>query len=114
MALAFPLTLAALSAGADVAARSSPVIVTVDAATPVRVQIALSPHEVLPCDSSDNAIVFDGMVDPRAGLALNIDAGPLCIRHTYDNFPDGDWGTSQLWIRRYDATLRIGLRARAP
>ena len=105
---------AVLSLASDAGAGSALVVVSVDAAVPIRVQIALSPQGALPCDSSDNTMVFDGMVEPRAGIALKVDAGTLCVRHTYDDFPESNWGRSELWIRRFDAPLRIRLQARAP
>jgi hypothetical protein len=98
----------------DAGARAAPVIVTVNATAPIHVQIALSPHHVTPCDASENTMVFDEMVDPRAGIALSVEAGPLCVRHTYDDFPETNWGKPQLWIRRYDSPLRIALQAHAP
>ncbi|MGO8993743.1 MAG: hypothetical protein ACLQVI_10480 [Polyangiaceae bacterium] len=115
LVFALPGLLLALLSESDASARPAPVIVTVDAAVPVRVQIALAPQGTIPCDSSDNAMVFDGTIDPDRGLALQIEEGPLCVRHAYDNFPDGgDWSSSQLWIRRYASPLRIRLQARAP
>jgi hypothetical protein len=111
--VAWALGLAVLPAGGDAAARPAPVIVAVDAGTPIRVQIALAPEHALPCDASENTMVFDGMVDPRVGLVLSVEMGPLCVQHTFDDFPDTHWGKPELWIKRYDSPLRITLRARA-
>jgi hypothetical protein len=112
-AVASATGLAALLVDVDVGARSAPVIVTVVAEVPVRVQIALAPEHALPCDASENTMVFDGMVDPRVGLALSVEMGPLCVQHTFDDFPESHWGKPQLWIKRYDSPLRIALRAHA-
>jgi len=101
----------ALAAIPSANARPAPLFVTVDARVPVRVQIALAPSHALPCDSSDNTMVFDGMVTPGVGLALNVEEGPLCVRHANDDFPESTAGESQLWIRR---PARIALHAHAP
>jgi hypothetical protein len=105
------IALATLLAVPSASARLAPLFVTVDARVPVRVQIALAPSHALPCDSSDNTMVFDGMVAPGVGLALNVEDGPLCVRHANDDFPESDEGESQLWIRR---PARIALHAHAP
>ena len=62
------IALATLLAVPSASARLAPLFVTVDARVPVRVQIALAPSHALPCDSSDNTMVFDGMVAPGVGL----------------------------------------------
>jgi hypothetical protein len=105
------IALATLLAIPSANARPAPLFVTVDARVPVRVQIALAPSHALPCDSSDNTMVFDGMVTPGVGLALNVEEGPLCVRHANDDFPESTAGESQLWIRR---PARIALHAHAP
>jgi hypothetical protein len=105
------IALATLLAIPSANARPAPLFVTVDARVPVRVQIALATSHALPCDSSDNTMVFDGMVTPGVGLALNVEEGPLCVRHANDDFPESTAGESQLWIRR---PARIALHAHAP
>ncbi len=109
--LALMIALATLLGVLSASARIAPLFVTVDARVPVRVQIALSPSHALPCDSSDNTMVFDGMVAPGVGLTLNLEEGPLCVRHAYDDFPESNAGESQLWIRR---PTEIALHAHAP
>jgi hypothetical protein len=120
---AIAFAVASLSLQGDATARPAPVIVTVVATTPIRVQIAFAPTNILPCDSPDNVMLFDGVVDPRVGLALNVDAVQLCVRHTYDDFPEGNWAESRFWTRPgcrrlpcvqgADPTLRIALDGRA-
>ncbi len=98
------------------AARTDPVFVYVAASSPVRVQIALSPGLITPCDSADNTLVFNDWVDPQVGLAIEVEPGPLCVNHTYDDVPGVNWAQSQLWTRRYrrdHVPLRIYLDARA-
>jgi hypothetical protein len=96
--LALHAVVAAVAVEGDADAASRPLVVVVHARVPIRVQIALSPHGELPCDSSENVMVFDGAVDPRVGLVLSAE-GPICIRHTFDDFPEENWGSSQLWYR---------------
>jgi hypothetical protein len=98
------------------AARTDPVFVYVAASVPVRVQIALSPGLTTPCDSAENTVVFDDWVDPQVGVAVQVETGPLCVNHTYDDFPGVNWARSQLWTRRSrrdPGPLRIYLDARA-
>jgi hypothetical protein len=66
----------------------------------VRLQVALSPSGAKPCDSSDNGILYDGMIDPGEDVTLSVGPGPICVRHTYDDFPGSNWGPSVLWFRR--------------
>ena len=89
------MALATMLVALSASGRPRALIVTVDARVPVRVQIALSPSHALPCDWSDNTMLFDGMVDPPAGLTLNIEEGPLCVQHAYDDFPESSAGDPQ-------------------
>ena len=44
-------------------------------------------------------------------VTLNVEDGPLCVRHANDDFPESNEGESQLWIRR---PPRIALHTHAP
>jgi hypothetical protein len=103
--LALLLATSVIITAGEAAARSYPFTIVVHANRPVRVQIALSPQGTLPCDSSDNEMLFDGMVDPRKGLIVNAELGPICVRHAFDNDPDGNLGRSELWYRRSQIVL---------
>jgi hypothetical protein len=103
--LALLLAAGVIFIAGDAASRSYPFAIVVHANQPVRVQIALSPQGTLPCDSSDNEMLFDGMVDPRKGLVVNAEWGPVCVRHAFDNDPDGNLGRSELWYRRSQIVL---------
>jgi len=73
---------------------------SVHADVPVRLQVAFSPFGTTPCDSSDNEMLYDGMLDPKAPVTLMVEQGPFCVRHTLDDFPESNWGRSMLWFRR--------------
>jgi hypothetical protein len=87
-------------AGSGDARGGSAITFSVNADVPVRLQVALSPSGALPCDSSDNEMVYDGMIDPRKPVTLSIGSGPICVRHTLDDFPESNWDRSELWFRR--------------
>jgi hypothetical protein len=53
---------------------------------PARVQIALG--NALPCDSSENRIVFDQVVGPGGSRSFTVPDTCVCARHTL-----GDWAT---------------------
>ena len=73
---------------------------SVHADVAVRLQVARSPNGAQPCDSSDNEMVYDGMIDPREPLTLSVESGPICVQHTVDDFPGSNWDRSELWFRR--------------
>ena len=77
------------------------------ATVPIRLQVAFSPVGTTPCDSSDNEMLFDGVVDPKAPLALMIERSPICVRHTFDDFPESNWGRSALWYRRLPSPMML-------
>ena len=95
-----------LLASAHSRGASAQVTVTfsVHADVPVRLQVASSPSGTTPCDSSENKMLYDGMIGPDAPVTVDVGADAMCVRHTFDDFPDSNWGPSSLWYRRPTTT----------
>jgi hypothetical protein len=92
------IALASALVGGDVVAGAlTPV--TVNQLGPKRIQIEVSAGRVQPCDSSYNAPMFKGWVDPGTSLTLRAPHGCICYRHTYGEFPSVDWSTSRTVCR---------------
>jgi hypothetical protein len=98
LALFTVLTAGAPSAdGADGVA-PAPVIISLSARGPVRVQVAEG--VTTPCDSSNNRMLFDGAMAPGQNAWSTQIAGEcVCVRWTSDAFPRSDWSTPGLACR---------------
>lgn len=87
-----------VTVGASAAETSpAPVVVTMQSRGRVRVQV--SEGLTMPCDSADNRMIFDTTLGPDEQLKTSIKSQCVCVRHTTDSFPRGEWTTSRLVCR---------------
>jgi hypothetical protein len=90
---------ASVSDGAD--AQSAPLMpVFLEQGGPRAVQVEIAAGRVGPCDSSYNARLFHGWVEPGRTLRVMSPYGCVCYRQTYDDFPQVNWSPSIVTCRR--------------
>ena len=75
----------------------APVFVSFAGSGKVRVQVA--DGIVLPCDSGENRILFDGTMEPNSTVATAAASDCVCLRHTSVQFPRTDWSMSRKYCR---------------
>ena len=100
--------------------KPAPVIVTMQSHGRVRVQV--SEGTTMPCDSTDDRMLFDATLGPDESFQSSIAGRCICVRHTTDAFPQNGWTTSKLACspncprgfgrRCTDPTIRVLLDAR--
>ncbi len=76
---------------------STPVIVSVQSAKKLKVQIAEG--NTMPCDSFQNRMLFNSTMGSGESTLGNTEALCLCVRHTTDAFPQGGWSDSKMVCR---------------
>ena len=104
---------AVLAVRSDAAAdESSPVVV--EALGPKAVRIELSEGHTKPCDSNETKRLFVGWIQPGTRWTTTVGSHCVCMRHTFDNFPNTNWSGSHLFCStrsKYrpgpDPTIRI-------
>lgn len=95
------VALLAIGSAATGHAQSSPLMpVFLEQTGPRAVQVEVAAGRVGPCDSSYNARLFNGWVDPGRTLRVMSPYGCVCYRHTYDDFPRVNWSPSTVTCRR--------------
>lgn len=84
---------------------SVPVYVSVVGSGSIRVRVAAG--DTVPCDSSRNAPLFDGLMSAGTTTQLQSPYACICEQHTHGAFREVDWTTSQIWCQQIDP--RTGL-----
>jgi hypothetical protein len=93
--------LAFVSGASESDAEPAPLMpVFLEQAGPRAVQVEIAAGRVGPCDSSYDARLFHGWVDPGRTLRVLSPYGCVCYRHTYDDFPRVNWSPSTVTCRR--------------
>ena len=107
-----------MAPGALHADEPTPVVVTMGGGDRLRVQV--SEGLTMPCDSSNNRMLFDDRLGPGETFRASIAGECVCLRHTTSPFRNVDWTTSGLACRKRvchgrvcrpapDPTIRISL-----
>lgn len=74
-----------------------PVIVRSVGPKAMRARVAVG--SVFPCSSSSNTQLFDGPLAPGQEIALTTAADCVCVEHTFDDFPEKNWSSSETFCR---------------
>ena len=61
---------------------------------PKAIQVEVADGSVMPCDSTDNRLLYRGWLSLGSTLTL-ASSGTVCFRQTYDDFPETNWSTSR-------------------
>jgi hypothetical protein len=104
-------------------------VLQVTSVGPRPIQVEISAGVVAPCDASSDVLLYRGALLPNTAVRVRPVLGGVCVRQTYDNFPDVNWSPSTFHQRPVvctgagrarrcrpdpDATLRLIVRSDQP
>ena len=71
--------------------------VVIYSAGPQRIRVRVAIGQALPCSSSSNQLLFDGPIEPGQSVQTETPQVPVCVEHTYGDFPDTEWSRGEWW-----------------
>ncbi len=95
-AIPFAIAVAAGSFAPSAEADDVSIPVTLTSAGPKAFKVRLADGAVLPCDSKENTLLFEGKLEPGASVRSTSKRGIVCIQQTYDDFPETGWNIGSI------------------